>query len=101
MAVIHIEKQKEDGTKLDIRICHSDDMFWIDDIGVKTKGKRKFTYVCNDFRNDYTYRGLDHAGQNQMKLEKLLEVCGVVMMKEALEEAWMKLKPTKIKVSYR
>lgn len=99
--MIHVEKQKEDGTKLDIRISHSDDMFWIEDIGVKPKGKRKFTYTCGCLRNDYKYRALDHAGQNQMKLEKLLEVCDESMLQEALEEAWMKIKPTKIKVSYR
>ena len=40
-----IEKTKEDGTKLEIRVLYMDKKFRIDDVGVKPKGKRKFTYV--------------------------------------------------------
>lgn len=91
---IYITKQKEDGTKLEIRIYFYNGKFRIEDVGVKPKGKRKFTYVGgSSLTNDYSYRVLDTEGRERMKMEKILEVCPLEMLNEALIEAWESLKP--------
>jgi hypothetical protein len=89
----YIEKTKEDGTKLEIRVLLVDRKLRIDDVGVTPKGKRKITYLGSRISDDYSYRSLNSEDKQKYKLEKFKEVCTVKLLNEALEEAWLQLKP--------
>jgi hypothetical protein len=91
-----IEKIKEDGTKLDIRVLLIDGKFIIDDIGIKPKGKRKFTYLGRSISDDYSYRALNTEDRQKFKLKKFLNTCSVELLNEAMEEAWLSIKPEPI-----
>lgn len=92
-----IEKVKEDGTKLELRIHFNEKEFHLNDIGVKPKGKRKFTYICGtNMTNDYSYRSLSRDEREKYRMAKMLEVCPVALINEAMEEAWMQIKPKPI-----
>jgi hypothetical protein len=92
-----IEKVREDGTKLELRIRISEREFILEDIGVKPKGKRKFTYTCgSSMTNDYSYRKLSMEDRRKYELNKMLEVCPVELINEALLEAWQQIKPKPI-----
>ncbi|MDT0160316.1 hypothetical protein [Bacillus sp. AG4(2022)] len=94
-----IEKVRDDGTKLEIRIRINEKQFILDDIGVKPKGKRKFTFTCGtNMTNDYSYRSLSIEERKKYKFIKMLEVCPVELMNEAMEEAWQSIKPNKLGV---
>lgn len=92
----YIEKVKEDGTKLEIRVLLIDGKFRIDDIGVKPKGKRKFTYLGSSISDDYSYRRLNTEDRLKFKFNKFLSVCPVELLNEALQEAWMSIKPDEL-----
>jgi hypothetical protein len=92
----YIEKVKEDGTKLEIRVLLIDGKFRIDEIGVKPKGKRKFTYVGSSVNSDYSYRSLNTVDREKYKMNKFLEICPVELMNEALQEAWLSIKPEEL-----
>ena len=97
--VINIEKVLENGTKLDIRVTAMDGKFKLDDVGVKLKGKRRFIYCCgSSLTNDYSYRVLNTEGRRKMEMDKMLEVASINLLNEALEEAWMSIKPEPLKV---
>lgn len=92
-----VEKIAEDGTKFEIRITLMDKKFRLDDIGVKPKGKRKFDYVCgSSMTNDYSYRILNMEDRRKYEMLKMLEVCSIDLINEAIKEAWMQLKPEKL-----
>lgn len=93
----NIEKMKEDGTKLEIRVYFLDRGFCISDVGVKPKGKRKFNFICGtDMTNDYSYRRLNDEDRRKYRMEKILEVCPPELLQEAVNEAWMSLKPSEV-----
>jgi hypothetical protein len=94
---IYIEKTKDDGTKLEIRVLFMDGKFRIDEIGVKPKGKRKFTYLGTSISNDYSYRGLNMEERLKFKFKKFIEVCSIELLNEALQEAWLSIKPEELK----
>jgi hypothetical protein len=93
-----INKIKEDGTKLEIRITFIEGKFRIDDIGVTPKGKRKITYLDRVISDDYAYRRLNTEDRLKYKMNKFLEVCPVELMNEALQEAWLSIKPDELKI---
>ncbi|PLR99593.1 hypothetical protein [Bacillus sp. T33-2] len=92
----HFQRKLEDGTQLEIRIRLSDKEFIIDDIGVKAKRKRNFSYLGSVISDSHSYRGLDFKERQQYKLKKFIEVCGIEMLNECLEEAWLQIKPNKL-----
>lgn len=100
MADITIEKIREDDTKLEIRIWLNDrGEFHIVDIGLKPKGKRKFTYVCGtSMTDDYSYRTLNMEERREYKKKLILNECSEEILKEALEEAWRKIKPISVNI---
>lgn len=93
---IYINKVKEDGTKLEIRVLLIDGKFRIDNIGVTPKGKRKITYIGSIISDDYSYRRLSGEEREKYKMKKFLEVCPIDLMNEALQEAWLSLKPSEL-----
>jgi hypothetical protein len=95
---IYINKIKEDGTKLEIRVLLIDNKFRIDDIGVTPKGKRKITYLGLIISNDYSYRKLNTEERIKYRMNKFLEVCPIELMNEALQEAWLSLKPEELTI---
>lgn len=93
---IRIEKAREDGAKLEIRVSLIDGKFSIKDVGVKTGRQRNFRYVEDKARDDYSYRMLDMEERRKYMMNKILNECPVKLLNEALEEAWHSIKPDPI-----
>lgn len=99
MQDLRVEKVREDGTRLEIHVRLGEDLkFRVTDVGVKPKGKRKYTYVCGKTLTDrYDYRKLYMEGRLEFRKEEMLKECPKELMEEVVEEvvhdAWMKLKP--------
>lgn len=91
----YVEKVGEDGTKYEIRIRFDDkdNKFILDDIGMKQKRKRNFTYLSGIVRDDYSYRSLEFDQRYEYKVRFLLSKCPVKLVNEALEESWLSCKP--------
>ena len=89
----YIEKNREDGAKLEIRIMLIGKNFIVKDIGMKTKNQRKFRYLMDEIKSEYEYRKLSSEGRREYEYDKFLEICPVELISEALEEAWLSIKP--------
>lgn len=88
----HVIK-RPDGVKVCIRVMrNSSATFYVDNIGVIPKGKRKSVYVLDQF-SDYRYRRLPLNERENYKLQKFLEVATLEELNQALEAAWLSIKP--------
>lgn len=93
---IRIEKIKEDGTKLDIRVLLIDGEFRVDDVGIKKRRQRNFRYLSHSITGSYSYRKLNTEDRREFMLREFIKECTVELINEALEEAWLSLKPKRL-----
>ncbi|MCA1021568.1 hypothetical protein [Halobacillus litoralis] len=96
---ITINKKRSDGARLEVKIDLTDGKFRVKDVGVKVGRQRKFRYVEDSVRNDYSYRRLDMKKRKDYMLKEILKECPVELLNESLEEAWMSIKPDPIEIS--
>ena len=88
-----IEKKDQDGVTYDIRILLRNGKLSLENIGIKEKRKRNFTYLKNGITDEYPYRQLGMKEREEYMLDALLSKCPVRLVNEALEEAWLSIEP--------
>lgn len=91
------EKKNEDGSIFDIRVLLIDGKFRVDDVGIKEKRKRNYTYIIGKLHDDYMYRRLNTEGRNKAELDLIIKTIGIDTVNEVLLSAWKSIKPEEIK----
>lgn len=73
----------------------------ITDIGVKSKGQRKFRYIGRGISDTYSYRCLSMEEKKDFVKAKFLEKVDEIDLRNAVEYAYSKIKPDFAKVDFR
>ena len=74
--------------------CSTKPVNWkIGDIAYKMSRRKKYTYLSENFSDDYEYRGMELRERREYALKKFYEFVGKEKIQEALISAWESLKP--------
>ena len=72
----------------------------VSDIGVKSKGKRKFEFVAARLRDDHGYRHTDYDKRSDYVKNEYLKIVTEEEIRSAIAYAYEQIKPNYDAVSY-
>ena len=101
MSYPYIHKEKLDnGDRISVKVKSYDrnGSLYIYDVWIIPKGKRKEIYIKDTLTDEYSYRILSMVDREKALLRRYIEVATLEVLNNALEAAWMSIKPKPIEL---